>query len=223
MRWLLTYPEDGPSVSFYERWVRATGAEPALVSPAYDHPGDLGLFAALLLAGGGDVDPARYGAALRHPRTGGVQAVRDAFELQLIAEFRALGKPVFGICRGAQILNVALGGGLLQHVPDHLDPEAERHHERDSYDVRHALRGEPATLLGRALAGTRETNSAHHQAVDPARLGQGLRIAAWSGAGLVEAIEGPRCFAVQWHPERLPLDHPASASLRACWAEVARG
>ena len=222
MKWLLTYPEDGPSVAFYERWVRAAGAEPVLVDRAYTHPGSLDGLAALLLAGGGDVDPARYGA-VAHPLTGGLSSARDDLELALIREFLARGRPVFGICRGAQILNVALGGGLVQHVPEVVEPGRERHRAEQGYDARHAIRPDGSTALGRALQDVEESNSAHHQAVDPARLGRGVRIAVRSGTGLVEAIEAPGCSAVQWHPERLPLEHPASARLRAYWATRACG
>lgn len=222
MKWLLTYPEDGPSVAFYEQWVRAAGAQPVLVAHAYTHPGDLTDLAALLLAGGGDVDPALYGAA-PHPRTGGISPARDALEQRLIQEFLALGRPVFGICRGVQILNVTLGGGLVQHVPDVVRPDLECHRQQKGYDSRHSVTADPSTALGRALQEAGESNSAHHQAVDPARLGRGVHIAIRSGAGLVEGIEAPGCSAVQWHPERLPLDHPASVTLRAHWAAIARG
>lgn len=222
MKWLLTYPEDGPSVAFYEQWVRAAGAEPVLVDRAYTHPGSLSGLSALLLAGGGDVDPARYGA-IAHPCTGGISSARDDLEQALIGEFLARGRPVFGICRGAQILNVTLGGGLLQHVPEAVDPERERHRAERGYDARHAMQPDESTDLGRALRDVVESNSAHHQAVDPMRLGRGVRVAIRSGAGLVEGIEAPGCSAVQWHPERLPPDHPASALLRAHWAAIAHG
>lgn len=222
MKWLLSYPEDGPSVTYYQRWVRACGAEPVLLDAHYTHPGAPDGFAALLLSGGGDVDPARYGQQ-PHARTYGVLPARDAVEEQLIGEFLARGRPVFGICRGAQILNVVRGGALLQHVPDRVDPEQERHSRQEAYDARHAVAVDAATRLGQALAGVTETNSAHHQAVDPDRLGRDLRIVARSGCGVVEAVEGPGCSAVQWHPERLPLEHPASARLRAYWRDLARG
>jgi putative glutamine amidotransferase len=225
MKWLLSYPEDGPSVAWYEQWVRAAGAEPVLLDADYSDPGDLHAFGALLLSGGGDVDPARYGDPC-HARTGGILPVRDALELSLIREFRRLGRPIFGICRGQQILNVALGGGLLQHVPDLVPPHRERHSRGPDYDSIHALEVDAGTRLGRALASARETNSAHHQAVDPARIGRGLRVAARSGLGIIEAVEGDDgttpLMAVQWHPERLPLEHPASAGLRELWAGLAR-
>lgn len=225
MKWLLSYPEDGPSVAWYEQWVRAAGAEPVLLDAAYSDPGDLHPFSALLLSGGGDVDPARYGDP-RHDRTSGVLPARDELELALIRKFQELRRPVFGICRGQQILNVALGGGLLQHVPDHVPADQERHSRGPAYDSIHPLLVDASTRLGRALALARDTNSAHHQAVDPARIGRGLRVVARSGRGVIEAVEGGEgtapLMAVQWHPERLPLEHPASAGLRELWAGLAR-
>lgn len=224
MRWLLTYPEDGPSVAFYARWVRACGAEPVLLDSGYNHPGDLSAYSALLLSGGGDLEPVRYGATSRHPATYDVSQARDALEERLFFEFLALQRPVFGICRGVQLLNVALGGSLLQHVPDVVAEDRERHRQKDSYDVRHPLLVEPSSRLGAALSGASDANSAHHQAIDPARLGRGLQVAAQTPAGVVEALESidPRARAsgVQWHPERLPLEHPASAQLRAHWCEM---
>lgn len=226
MKWLVSYPEDGPSVAYYDRWVRAAGAEPTLLEDGFAHPGDPSSFAALLLSGGGDVDPALFGETVRHARTYGVVAARDGLELRLIREFQELKRPIFGICRGIQILNVALGGGLWQHVPDHVEESRERHGRASGYDSMHGIVLDGQTRLGAALRGTLTTNSAHHQAVDPARMGRGLRVAARSSAGVIEAVESwegsAPLLAVQWHPERLPLDHPASANVRAFWADLAR-
>jgi putative glutamine amidotransferase len=115
-------------------------------------------------------------------------------------------------------MNVALGGGLFQHVPDTLgNPCDEEHNRGPAYDASHSLTVVSSTCLGAALAGVDRVNSAHHQAIDPARLGRGLRIAALSALGIVEAVEldgtGARVCAVQWHPERLPCDDPASLRL----------
>lgn len=223
MRWLLTCSGDERSFSFYETWVRAAGAEPVAVGPDYAAPPSVAPYAALLLPGGGDVDPVLYGAP-RHTRTRGVVARRDDLEMRLVADFLRRRRPVFGICRGMQVLNVAMGGGLLQHVPDLIPEEQERHTQRGSRDSLHPLRAVATTRLGAALVAAVDVNSSHHQAVDPMRLGTGLRVAARSGAGLIEALEdaagsAPVC-AVQWHPERLPQDHPASRSLRDYWASL---
>lgn len=221
MKWLLTYPEDGPSVSRYERFVRACGAEPVMIDSRYEHPGDLAEFDALLLPGGGDVDPALYGDSQRHPATYDVIPKRDMLERKLIDEFIAQDRPIFGICRGIQILNVHFGGGLIQHVPDLVPEERERHEQKDRYDQVHPLVAEKRTRLGAAFADVLETNSAHHQAVHPDRIGRGLVVAARSGSGVIEAVESEdpsmRISAVQWHPERLSFEHPACALLIAHW------
>lgn len=221
MNWLLTYPEDAGSVPVYEAWTRACGATPHTLPASCLDAAEARGFDALLLTGGGDVDPARYGAA-RHPRTGGVRAERDVQELRLFQLFRDAGRPVFGICRGLQFLNVALGGALIQHVPDLLDPAAEAHGRPDTYETHHPLTVDRTTDLGTALQDAATSNSSHHQAADPARIGRGLRVVARSGAGLIEALEGPGLSAVQWHPERLSLAHPASARLREHWRALAR-
>ena len=207
--------------SAYDRWLRAGGIIPTFIGPDDVQPADVRAFAALLLTGGGDVDPARYGAA-PHPLTGDVLPRRDELEQQLIARFLEMGRPVFGICRGIQILNVAFGGQLIQHVPDWLaarDLGASECHSPASGDAVHAIRFAPGSLLGDALRGTTTVNSHHLQAVDPRHLGRGLRVAAWSGAGVVEAVEGvglpAPVLAVQWHPERMAAGKdPSALSLR---------
>ncbi|MCX6996540.1 MAG: gamma-glutamyl-gamma-aminobutyrate hydrolase family protein [Kiritimatiellaeota bacterium] len=204
----------------YDRWLRAVGITPQFVGPGEGLPDDLDAFAALLLTGGGDVDPALYGAP-PHPRTGDISAPRDALEQQLITRFLEMGRPVFGICRGIQILSVACGGHLVQHVPDWMATEgrgADEGHSPASGDAVHAIRFAPGSLLDDALRGTTAVNSHHHQAVDPLHLGRGLRITAWSGAGVVEAVEGvdlpAPVLAVQWHPERMADGQaPAAQSL----------
>ena len=147
---------------------------------------------ALLLPGGGDIDPRRYGQ--RPTRSQDIDAARDACELALFRRFAAEGKPILGICRGLQLVNVALGGTLCQHI--------DGHSRADGADRRHLVRTDDALLL--SLYGERfPVNSAHHQRA--ARLGVGLRAAAWAEDGTIEALrhEALPIFAVQWHPERL--------------------
>ena len=147
---------------------------------------------ALLLPGGADLDPALYGQAVCGARE--IDRARDDCELALFRRFADAGKPIFGVCRGLQLINVALGGTLCQHIDGHSRVGGD--------DRRHIVRTEDALL--RALYGERFTvNSAHHQCV--ARLGEGLRAAAWAEDGTVEALrhESLPVFAVQWHPERL--------------------
>lgn len=145
----------------------------------------------LLLPGGGDVHPRFYGGRWQDCRS--VDEARDLLELELTAAFLAAGKPVLGVCRGLQVLNVALGGDLLQHV--------EGHGQVQGADGLHETR---AVGFVRALYGPRFTvNTAHHQAVG--RLGRGLQAVQWTADGVVEAAAHRTApvWGVQWHPERL--------------------
>ncbi len=166
---------------------------------------------ALLLTGGVDIDPDRYAQA-PHPELGSVDRLRDAFELALYRAFRERGKPVLGICRGIQLVNVAHGGSLHQHVP--AVAGTEQHLQRDLTGAPlQRVELEPGSRLATAFGVDRlRINSFHHQAVD--RVGAGLRVVARSADGLVEALEldddGPDGFvvAVQWHPEMSWDTHP---------------
>lgn len=162
-------------------------------------------FDGLLLGGGEDVDPELYGA-VRHERLGRVNRRRDEQELALIARARRNAIPIFGICRGLQVLNVAFGGSLVQDIPSER-PSPVSHAVKTPRDARaHGVRAES----GAFLEAFREfpVNSRHHQGID--RLGSGLRACAFSIEGLIEAVEardGPSAiFAVQWHPENLGED-----------------
>ena len=146
----------------------------------------------LLLPGGGDVHPRFYGRAIGGAAD--IDEARDERELALVDEFLRAGKPIVGICRGLQLLNVSFGGTLHQHILDHA--------QVCGHDHLHVVHAAPGLL--RALYGARFTvNSAHHQAVET--LGEGLQILACAPDGTVEAIahESLPVFAVQWHPERL--------------------
>ncbi len=156
----------------------------------------------LVLTGGEDVAPARYGA-VPHPRLGDVDPVRDAAELALIAAARARGLPILAICRGIQILNVALGGTLYQDL-DSERPGPVPHNDETG---RHPVHVEAGSLLERTL-GTRSAsvNSRHHQAIRD--LAPGLKAVAWADDGIIEGAEPsdakePWMVAVQWHPEDL--------------------
>ena len=147
---------------------------------------------ALLLPGGADLDPALYGCENTASR--GVSRRRDGQELRLFNAFMKRQRPILGICRGQQLINVALGGTLLQDIPEHG--------KLGGSDRLHLTRTQDETLC--ALYGERFlVNSAHHQAVD--RLGEGLRAVQWAEDGTVEALrhETLPIFAVQWHPERM--------------------
>ncbi|MER8223994.1 gamma-glutamyl-gamma-aminobutyrate hydrolase family protein [Streptomyces sp. NPDC094143] len=147
----------------------------------------------LVVAGGPDVEPVRYGAE-RDPRTGPPAPERDAWELALIDAALAGGVPLLGICRGMQLLNVALGGTLVQHLDGHA--------EVVGVFGGHPVKPVPGTLYAGIVPEETSVPTYHHQAVD--RLGEGLVPSAYAADGTVEAVELPApgwVLGVQWHPE----------------------
>ncbi len=162
---------------------------------------------ALVLQGGADVSPRSYGAQpMRQEWSGDI--VRDRYEMELLHEFMAQGRPVLGICRGAQLMNVAFGGTLLQDIPTQR-PQAIPHVDSELYDALfHEISFEPDSLLSNLYAplASGRVNSIHHQAVD--RLGGDLVVDARSSVdGIVEAIRwrgSGYALGVQWHPEFHP-------------------
>jgi putative glutamine amidotransferase len=175
----------------------------------------------LLLTGGDDYDPALYGQE-RHEATELLHPRRSDYDVRLARAAVARGLPVLGICGGAQLLNIALGGTLLQDVPSQW-PGAHRHSRTLGSRPTHAVSVEPGSrLAGIVGAGEVETNSSHHQALDA--VAPGLRVVARAPDGIIEAVEGTgRGFllAVQWHPERL-LDRPLHLALFEALIEAAR-
>ena len=186
----------------YVECVRRAGGLPLLLAPGETRAGEwLELVDALLLAGGGDVDPALYGGRA-HPSIGGVDRARDTSEIELVHGAIARGTPLLAICRGLQLLNVALGGTLIEHLPDEVG-ETVPHRSKRDYAC-HAVAVERDSRLA-GILGTTEPNpaSSHHQALR--RVAVGLAVVARAADGVVEAAEMPaRCFlvGVQWHPER---------------------
>ena len=175
---------------------------------------------ALLLAGGADVDPATYGAA-RHPETGATWPERDRFEVALTLAALDRPIPVLGACRGMEVMNVALGGGLVQHLD-----ETDRHRHTPGAFGDHEVRLERGSLAARAAGAERlVVKSHHHQGVDA--LGQGLIATGWSvGDEVVEAIELPgRSFflGVLWHPEEDAENGVIGSLVDAARAEVEVG
>lgn len=164
----------------------------------------LSRFDGLLLLGGGDVDPSLYGEKAR-PEVAGIHADRDAFELSLVGAALDLGMPVLAVCRGMQVLNVALGGNLHQHIPGH---------GTTSDWVTHDVDIKPGSLLADTVGSTRiECRSTHHQALN--RLGDGLSEIGWAEDGTIEAVEMSEgwVLGVQWHPELTAADDPAQQKL----------
>ncbi len=153
---------------------------------------------ALLVSGGGDIDPRVYGETPAADLID-VDPARDRGEMAAVELFTALGRPVLGICRGSQLLAVALGGSLHQDLPR----AGFAHHwdEDRQHEPVHTVTAQHASLAATALAGAERVNSIHHQAVrDP---GPELVVTAWSDDGVIEAIEADGLLGVQWHPERM--------------------
>lgn len=152
----------------------------------------------LLIAGGADVDPDCYGQE-PHPASGPFDSARDTFEAALLHQAVQRGLPVFGICRGMQLLNVVLHGTLSQHLPDRVGSHA--HNPVQGQFALHPITIAADSRLGEALGSRLEVPTYHHQAVDV--VAPGLRPVGWADDGTVEALEDAhgRLLAVQWHPE----------------------
>lgn len=167
----------------------------------------------LVLTGGGDIAPGRYHAQAG-PRLSGIDAERDDLEITLLRWAIEAGKPILGICRGHQVLNVTLGGALIQDIRTHV-PHAGRHEAPGGHSPAwHPVHVRSDSLLCKWIGRTRlTTNSYHHQAVSA--LGRGLLVSAAAEDGIVEGIElagHPFALGVQWHPERM-LEDPSSRAL----------
>ena len=180
--------------------VGRAGGRPLLVPPSDDaFEETLDALDGLLLSGGSDLDPSLYGAE-PHPETNGVSTERDRAELALLEGALERDMPVLAVCRGSQVLNVALGGDLVQHLPDVLG--SDRHKHTPGAFADHDVELEPTSRLAAILGERAPVKSHHHQGFG--RLGRGLRGAAWADDGTLEALEhAERRFAlgVLWHPE----------------------
>lgn len=179
----------------------------------------------LLLMGGGDVDPVLYDGNPDHPMVLDVDATADAFEASAVVRARATGRPVLGICRGLQIVNVALGGSLHEDLGPPRGTPHRNYADPSGPMVLHEVAIEPGSRLAGILGSTATVASGHHQAA--ARIAQGLRVTASAPDGVVEALESDDSeewlVAVQWHPEdpqgdQAQLDALVGAFVEACRA-----
>jgi putative glutamine amidotransferase len=194
----------------YETAVRLAGGEPRRLEIGRDDPSEvIREVDALLLPGGGDVEPSRYSEA-RHRTFEAAETGRDEFETELAQRAREVDMPLLAICRGLQLLNVARGGSLIQDIPDQVSG-ALNHSRREPPDlIAHGVQVAGGSRLAQLVypdavgASTHvcAVNSRHHQAIKA--LGEGLVVTATAPDGVIEAVEDPAmsfCVAVQWHPE----------------------
>jgi putative glutamine amidotransferase len=194
----------------YRQSVLHVGGEVRVIEPAGNVMEALNGVDGLMLTGGEDIDPVRYGGT-PHPTIVDVNAARDEFEIALVAEARRRRLPILAICRGVQVLNVACGGTLVKDIPSEIKGALEHKlavPQHESYALAHEVWLDKDTLLARLMrerlsdADACDVNSRHHQAVG--RIAPGFVSSATAPDGVVEAIEDPSvpfCLGVQWHPE----------------------
>jgi putative glutamine amidotransferase len=199
--------------TYIEALQRAGGREAVLMPNLIDESDAksiLNRFDGLLLLGGGDVDPARYGATPK-PEVYGVSTVRDSFEIALVRSGIDLGIPILAVCRGVQVLNVALGGTLEQHIPERSDVVE---HGSGYQWQRHSVVLAEGSLAAKTMnVSVAECSSHHHQAIDA--LGEGLSAVGWAPDRVVEAVEMEEgwVLGVQWHPEMTAAIDPSQQAL----------
>lgn len=205
-------------VSYVEA-VEAAGGIPILLPPSGASGEELlALVDGVVFSGGGDIRPDRYGDREVHPKTYGISDLRDDFEFRLLEAAFAADIPTLAICRGIQVLNVALGGSLYQDVSQQPTPPVAHSQpwEVGSWEnPLHEVSLAPGSLAAEVLGGTTVgTNSAHHQTLK--EVAPGLRVVGQAADGTIEVVEGEgRRFllGVQWHPEKMYADHAEHARL----------
>jgi putative glutamine amidotransferase len=184
----------------YVRAIEHAGGRALLVPPNDNAIEEtLDVLDGVVFSGGGDLDPHTYGAEA-HPETRQVNPTRDQAELALLEAALARDMPVLAVCRGSQVLNVARGGDLVQHLPEQVGHDRHRHTQPMMADHEVTLKAD--SRLGSILGDRAPVKSSHHQGFG--RLGEGLREAAWAEDGTVEALEDPShrfALGVLWHPE----------------------
>jgi putative glutamine amidotransferase len=196
------------SLPDYVESVRRAGGEPRVLDPLKDDPALVaGEIHGVLMTGGVDIDPARYGED-RHEKVTAVEPDRDAFEFALLLAARNAGLPVFGICRGLQVMNVAFGGSLVQDIEAQMAGILPHTVPAPPCAIAHEVWVSKGTRLWTLMqekmvdADTCSVNSRHHQAIK--RLAPGFDVTATAPDGVIEAIECANstfCLGVQWHPE----------------------
>ena len=191
----------------YENAIERAGGEILRLDRTVHKPADvIASVDGLLLPGGGDVLPSLYGEAA-HPAFSAAETGRDDYELELARRALEANLPLLAICRGAQVLNIACGGSLVQHIPDQVGTLVNHVLPEPSHAIAHDVWVTSGSLLELLMreqleGDTCAVNSRHHQA--PAALGKGLVASATAPDGVIEAIEDPSkrfCLGVQWHPE----------------------
>lgn len=185
----------------YVHAVERAGGRPMLIPPSSEGIDEtLDAVDAIIFSGGSDLDPETYGEQ-PHPETFGVHPERDAAELALLTRALERDMPVLGICRGIQVLNVARGGDLNQHVPDLVGNDRHKHNPPGIFSD-HDVKIEAGTKLASLFGDETDVKSHHHQGIR--RLGEGLVESAHADDGTIEAIEDPTkrfALGVLWHPE----------------------
>jgi len=192
----------------YEESVRRAGGEPTIVDYKAHPAADLvSTFDGIVLAGGADVLPSIYGEAA-HSTFGAAEAGRDEYEIELVRRALEADVPIFAICRGIQVLNVALGGTLMQDIPSEVANALPHDVREPRFAIAHDVWMTSGSLLERLMRERIEegddapVNSRHHQAIK--QLAKGLVVSATAPDGVIEAVEEPGrrfCLGVQWHPE----------------------
>jgi len=193
----------------YRQSILHVGGEPRMLDASMPVAQALAGIDGLMLTGGGDVAPSRYGEAA-HATVEEAEPGRDEFEIALVTAARARHLPIFAICRGVQVLNVACGGTLVQDIPSQLagaGPHSFTVPPNDSYSLAHEVWVDKDSLLSKLMKDrlvdeSVEVNSRHHQAVKG--VAPGFKVTATAPDGVIEAIEDPAasfCLGVQWHPE----------------------
>lgn len=198
----------------YTEAIEAAGGVPIVIPPQIGNIDEiLSVVDGLLLSGGGDVDPQRYGDAEIHDKTYGIHELRDALELELVREAVQRDIPMLCICRGIQVLNVALGGTLIQDVPDQYSTDVEHAQQNNKVskeDPSHRVTVTAGSLLERTYgARTIDVNSFHHQAIKD--LAPDLEINGVAPDEVVESVSrsgNAWILGVQWHPEMMFREHP---------------